>query len=146
MSIEITITIEEGERLPPAVRDWIYGKLSDDSDQWAEQTRQDAAEVDTEDTKSFEEILDELPSDEHRYVFRAVVQKRGRARRVIHRKASELEGSPFSEFDPDNAGSERRQIGEILWDLQSRGYTYHEGNRWYPESEKFTESAMATNW
>lgn len=102
---------------------------------------EETEEVEDE-TRSLEEILEELPNDEYRYVYRALIQESGHSRRVIHRKACELEGSPFDDFDPDNETTERREIGDKLWSLQSRGYARHEGNRWYPEAEHFTSSAL----
>lgn len=149
MIVEVSAKIEIGEDNPEAMNrltqalstlGTLEGTNVDVESVDGEET-EDADEEDDE-TRSFEEILDELPSDEHRYAFRALIQERGHSRRVIHRKACELEGSPFDDFDPDNETPERREIGDKLWSLESRGYARHEGNRWYPESERFTNSAL----
>lgn len=147
MKTEITITIEEDDEVPAAVREFVGEQLRGDGAAVAVEDESDEGTGDKEDeTRSYEEMLEELPSDEHRYVFRALVQNKGRARRVIHRATNEFEDSPFTEFDPDNPGSERRRVGEILWELQRLDYAYHDGNKWFPESEKFTESALEADW
>lgn len=107
-----------------------------------EATDERVDEDEGDETKSLEELLDELPDDEHRYVFRALIQESGHSRRVIHRKATQMEGSPFDNFDPDDETPERSEVGSILWELEDRGYAKHDGNRWYPVSEKFTNSAL----
>lgn len=147
MKTEITITIEEGDEVPSAVREFIGEQLRNDGAAVEVQDESGEASADEDDeTTSYEEMLEELPSDEHRYVFRALVQNRGRARRVIHRAATQFEDSPFDDFDPDNETDERGRIGELLWELQRLDYAYHDGNKWFPESEKFTESALEADW
>jgi len=147
MKTEITITIEEDDEVPAAVREFIGQQLRGDGEAVEVETESDEKTADEEsETRSYEAMLDELPSDEHRYVFRALVQNRGRARRVIHRAATQFEDSPFDDFDPDNETAERGRVGEILWELQRLNYAYHDGNKWFPESEKFTESALEADW
>lgn len=147
MKTEITITIEEDDEIPAAVQEFVGEQLRGDGAAVEVQDESDEEPVDEEsETRSYEEVLDDLPSDEHRYVFRALVQNRGRARRVIHRAANQFEDSPFNEFDPDNPGSERGRVGEILWELERLDYAYHDGNKWFPESEEFTKSALEADW
>ncbi|WP_396614071.1 hypothetical protein ACH9L7_19985 (plasmid) [Haloferax sp. S1W] len=141
--ITITVTIGEEDEVPAAVREFIGQQLGGGGDAAQVEADSDGATDEDSETRSYEEMLNELPSDEHRYVFRALVQNRGRARRVIHRAATQFEDSPFDDFDPDNETSERGRIGELLWELQRLDYAYHDGNKWFPESEKFTESALS---
>lgn len=145
MTIEITIviTIDEGDEVPAAVREFIGRQLRGDGEAVeVEQESGKATLEEEEENRSYEEVLSDLPTDEHRYVFRSLVQNRGRARRVIHRAATQFEDSPFDDFDPDDVTAERGRIGEILWELQRLDYAYHDGNQWYPESEEFVEDAL----
>ncbi|MFC7046544.1 hypothetical protein ACFQH6_15040 [Halobacteriaceae archaeon GCM10025711] len=145
MIVEVSAKVEIDEDSPEAMNRLTQALSTlgalEGTDVGVESVDEDEAKGD-EETKSLDEILEELPSDEHRYVYRALIQESGHSRRVIHRKACELEGSPFDDFDPDKETSERGEIGNKLWSLQSRGYAKHDGNRWYPIPEQFTNSAL----
>ncbi len=150
MKIELTVTIEIDEDDPEQTSHLTemietLGKINGVGTD-VETIGGDISQDEGDETKSLEELLDELPDDEHRYVFRALIQESGHSRRVIHRKATQIDGSPFNNFDPDNQTPEREEVGRILWALEDRGYAKHEGNRWYPVSEKFTHSAAAVSW
>ena len=149
MMLEITAKIEIDEDSPETMNHFIemLSKLGDlEGANVGVESEEAPKEDESDETKSYEEILEELPSDEYRYAYRALVQESGHSRRVIHRKASQIDGSPFDNFDPENETPERREIGDILWDLEKRGYARHEGNKWFPEAELFTKSAAAADW
>lgn len=80
----------------------------------------------------------ELLGKRERYVLRALTDHRsGAARRVIHRTAADLEGSPFT--NPDKNGEERNEVGSILSTLQDMGLAAREKATWYPTEDAFIE-------
>jgi hypothetical protein len=54
----------------------------------------------------------------------------------VHRKATEIEGSPFDDYvQNDGWNDERQNIREILWSLKSDGLVDNDGQLWYPTDE-----------
>ena len=85
-----------------------------------------------------ESALD-LLSKRDRYVLRALTQNRsGAARRVIHADAADIAGSPFD--SPDNNGTERSEVGEILYSLRDMGLAEREKATWYPTDDAIIDS------
>ena len=79
-----------------------------------------------------EEAVSEL-TEEELSVLRALCEyPNGRARRVIHRKATELDRSEFS-TPGDN--DERSTVGSILSRLVGLGLAERENRTWYPTDE-----------
>ncbi len=79
-----------------------------------------------------EEAIPEL-TEEERYVLRALcTYTSGRARRVIHRKTTELEGSPFTD---SGDSSERSEVGSILSRLSGLDLADRKSRTWYPTDE-----------
>jgi hypothetical protein len=87
-------------------------------------------------TTRFSEI--ETPEDaileltvEERYVLRALCENPdGAARRVVHRDASKLDGSPFE--NPQTNGPERNTVGSILSRLVGVRLAHRNKSTWYP--------------
>jgi hypothetical protein len=76
----------------------------------------------------------ELLSDRERYVLRALWKhNNGAARRVIHRDAANISGSPFTE--PNKDGAERSEVGSILSKLKDLGLAQREKSSWYPSDQ-----------
>jgi hypothetical protein len=70
-------------------------------------------------------------TDEEQYVLQALRENPdGAARRVIHRKASELTGSPFK--NPEADREERSTVGSILSRLAGIGLAERSKSTWYP--------------
>ncbi|WP_318569904.1 DUF262 domain-containing HNH endonuclease family protein [Salinigranum marinum] len=79
-----------------------------------------------------EDTISEL-TEEEQYVFQALCKySDGRARRVIHRKSTELDGSPFT--DPESS-SERGRVGTILSRLTKLGLAERQNRTWYPSDD-----------
>jgi len=87
------------------------------------------------DIEAPEDAISEL-TEEELSVLRALCEySNGRARRVIHRKATELDTSPFAN-PGDN--DERSTVGSILSRLVGLGLAERQNRTWYP-----TEEALA---
>lgn len=131
---------EEDER--EDIEDYVemVGDFLEDKDMTVETSLKE--DDDGEDTKTFDELLDELPSDEHRYVFRALQQNERHSRRIIHREVCRLDNSPFDDFDPETETAERSDVGDVLWDLERLGYVEHKGNLWETDASQYTNSAL----
>jgi len=84
------------------------------------------------DIEAPEDAISEL-TEEELSVLRALCEySNGRARRVIHRKATELDGSPFAN-PGDN--DERSTVGSILSRLVGLGLAERQNRTWYPTDE-----------
>lgn len=96
----------------------------------------DDADIAVSEEEEDEDVLDADLSEEKRYVLTAVQESPNSALRVIHRKATGLDGSPFSEYDRDNGwNNERETVQSILWGLKDKGYVKIDGQRWLPTDD-----------
>ena len=109
--------------------------------------------VDEEETNIIKDVMSVVSDGEsainvlstrERYVLRALWQNQsGAARRVIHRSACEIDGSPFN--SPEVNGTERDEVGEILTKLEDIGLARREKSTWYPsEDARIAEMELET--
>lgn len=121
MKIEVAVTADRSE-LPEIVE--------------MLQTVGDSPDVNVSEEEENEDVLDADLSEEERYVIAAVQESPSSALRVIHRKVTGLDGSPFSEYDRDDGwNNEREAVQSILWNLKDKGYVRIDGQRWLPTDE-----------
>ncbi len=120
MQIEVSITAD-GSELPALV-----GALT---------TLKDADISVTTKEPETDHVVPDL-TEEERYVLAAVQASSGSALRVIHRKANELDGSPFDAYSrEDGWNDEREKLQNILWSLKSDNLVRNDGQQWYPTDD-----------
>ncbi|QLG62000.1 hypothetical protein [Halorarum salinum] len=75
-------------------------------------------------------------TNEQRYVIAALQESPESALRVVHRVATELEGTPFDDYQEEDGWTDERQhIRDMLWSMKSDGLVDNDGQLWYATDE-----------
>ncbi|WP_207587147.1 hypothetical protein [Halomontanus rarus] len=75
-------------------------------------------------------------TEEERYIIAALHEQPRSALRVVHRVATNLDGSPFDSFDEDNGWNEERQnVRDLLWSMKNDGLVDNDGQLWFPTDQ-----------
>lgn len=69
-------------------------------------------------------------NDEEQAVIDVVREHPGHVRGFYHEQLVDDGRSPYEDPDDDDY-NERQHLGDQMWNLQSRGFLQHNGNRWY---------------